>query len=137
MIVSKGGKNIYPGPIEERFVTNPLVEQIMVVGEGREFLTALVVPNLDTLRDEAKARGLSARSDDDLLTDETLLGLFTDLFREDAREAASHEKIRDVRLVAEPFTVENDLLTPTLKLKRSAIEARHADLVEAMYADVV
>jgi long-chain acyl-CoA synthetase len=136
MIVSKGGKNIYPGPIEERFATHPLVEQIMVVGEGREFLTALIVPSLDVLRDEAAARGLDARSDEALLAEPALLGLFTDLIREDSREAASHEKIRDVRLVAEPFTVENDLLTPTMKLKRSAIEDRHADLVEAMYADV-
>ncbi len=111
MLVSKGGKNIYPGPIEARFATDPRVEQVMVVGEGRDFLTALLV----------LPEG----------TDASALDGFFDAYN---REAPAHEKVRDFRVVPEPFTVENDLLTPTLKLKRRAIEGRYAELVEAMYA---
>ena len=59
--------------------------------------------------------------------------LFEALVREQAREAASHEKVRAVRLVGEPFTVEDGLLTPTMKLKRRAIEARYAGLIAEMY----
>src|SRR5690606_19166281 len=58
MIVSAGGKNIYPGPIEERFKTVPWIEQIVVVGEGREFLGALVVPNVEALKDFAAQSGM-------------------------------------------------------------------------------
>lgn len=137
MIVSKGGKNVYPGPIEETFATSPLIAQVMVVGEGREFLTALVVPEMDALRAEARARGISASTDAALLADEAVRDLYADLFRTQAREAASHEKVRDFRFVDEPFSVENDLLTPTLKPRRRAIEGRYTDLVESMYADVV
>jgi len=136
MIVSKGGKNIYPGPIEGGFVTSPLVEQLLVVGEGREFLTALVVPDLETVRAEAKLLGLDG-SADELLDAPEVRALYDGLFKAYNASAASHEKVRDWRFAPEPFTVENDLLTPTMKPKRRAIEARHADLVEAMYADVV
>ena len=129
MIVSRGGKNIYPGPIEEHFATNPLVEQIVVVGEGRAYLTALVVPAEEPLAAELKARGSSARG----VGSDEARAIYDEIFRAYSQGAASHEKVRDFRLVEEPFTVENELLTPTLKPKRKAIEARYAALVEGMY----
>jgi len=131
MIVSKGGKNIYPSPIEERFTTNPLVEQIMVVGEGREYLTALVVPNPEAV--EALAREQNLPTNGDLLSLDAVQQPFRTAFRNYSKGAASHEKIRDFRLIAEPFSEENGLLTPTMKLKRRAVEERYADFVEAMY----
>ena len=137
MIVSKGGKNIYPGPIEEQFVTDPLVEQVMVVGEGREFLTALVVPAIETLRARASELGTDGASGEDLLAHPAVQQLYTDLFRAYAKTSASHEKVRDFRLVLDPFTVENELMTPTMKLKRKTIEHAYAPLVEEMYAEVV
>ncbi|NNE70092.1 MAG: long-chain fatty acid--CoA ligase [Rhodothermales bacterium] len=123
MIVSKGGKNIYPGPIEELFKTEPLIDQMMVVGEGREFLTALVVPNEDAL----KIAGGEAQLE---------LAL-KNIFRTYSKGAAAPEKIRDYRLVDEAFSVDNGLMTPTLKLRRKMIEGRYADLIDEMYAAVV
>ncbi|HEX8387184.1 MAG TPA: long-chain fatty acid--CoA ligase [Rubricoccaceae bacterium] len=132
MIVSAGGKNVYPAPLEERLAASPLVDQVMVVGEGREFLTALVVPEADALRAEAAAQGWTLG--DDPASQPEARALFEALVREQARRAASHEKVRGVRLVSDPFTVENGLLTPTMKLKRRAIEAQYAGLIDEMYA---
>jgi len=137
MIVSKGGKNIYPGPIEEFFTTVSWIDQIMVVGEGREYLTALVVPDLDALKAYARTHGIASADEAVLLEQEAIRSLFAHEFRQYARQAAAHEKIRDFRLIADPFTIENGALTPTLKLKRRVIEAQYADLIEAMYAAVV
>lgn len=134
MIVTGGGKNVYPGPIEGALSTSPLVSQIMVIGEGRPYLTALVVPDLDAFRQEARALGLDARTEADLLAAPELRRSVEQTLAAHNKAAPSHEKVREFRLVEEPFTVENDLLTPTMKLKRRAIEARYADLVEAMYA---
>ncbi len=129
MIVSKGGKNIYPGPIEDSFKTEPLIDQVMVIGEGREFLTALVVPNFDA------AQTLTGTdSEDAAFAHPDLKAHFETFFREYSKGAASHEKIRGFRLVREPFTVENELMTPTMKLKRKAIEAQYADTIDEMYA---
>jgi long-chain acyl-CoA synthetase len=131
MIVSKGGKNIYPGPIEELFKTETVIDQVMVVGEGREFLTALVVASEEAIRD------LSAGREGDPLDSAALKEALDRIFRAYSRGAASHEKIRDFRIVREPFTVDNGMMTPTLKLRRRAIETQYADLIESMYADVV
>ncbi len=133
MIVSAGGKNIYPGPIEDRFKTVQWIDQILVVGEGREFLVALVVPDLDVLRTFAREEGLAGGDDDALLREEAVHELFEREFRAYSRTAAAHEKIRDFRLIAEPFTIENGLLTPTMKPKRRLIERKYEALVSDMY----
>ncbi len=131
MIVSKGGKNVYPGPIEERLAASPLVEQVVVVGEGRAYLTALIVPAMEALR----TRGLAPNGAEAELADPAVQQLYADLLHDYSKEAAAHEKVRAFRLLAEPFTVENELLTPTMKPRRRAIEAAYRDLVEAMYAE--
>ena len=137
MIVSKGGKNIYPGPIEDRFKSVQCVDQIMVVGEGREFLSALVVPDADVLANFAAGLGLEFESLEQLYEMGETQELFTKEFKTYARDSAAHEKIRDFRLIAEPFSVEAGTMTPTLKLRRSAIEKQYAALIDEIYKDIV
>ncbi|HKL88441.1 MAG TPA: hypothetical protein VJ884_05505, partial [Salinibacter sp.] len=136
MIVSRGGKNIYPGPIEESFKTQAWIDQIIVIGEDRPFLTALVVPDFESLRMRARDHDIDeARYDDEsLIEHEDVHDLFDDTFRKYNHDAAAHEKIRNFRLLAAPFTVEDGTLTPTLKLRRSVIRDRYAELVDEMYA---
>jgi long-chain acyl-CoA synthetase len=137
MIVSRGGKNIYPGPIEESFKTQAWVDQIIVIGEDRPFLSALVVPDFDSLRMRARDHGIDegAYDDSELLAHDDVQTAFDDLFRTYNHEAAAHEKIRNFRLLADPFTVEDGTLTPTLKLRRSVIRERYADRIDAMYEE--
>lgn len=137
MIVSKGGKNIYPGPIEDQFKTVSWIDQIIVVGEGREYLTALVYPDVEALRKHVQDQGHAVGSDEELLRHEVAQQLFNREFRTYSRQASSEEKIRDFRLIAEPFTIEAGTMTPTMKLKRRAIEEQYADLIDEMYATVV
>ena len=137
MIVSRGGKNIYPGPIEETFKTQAWIDQIIVVGEDRPFLAALVVPDFDSLRMRARDHGIdeAAYGDAELLEHDDVQAAFDDTFTQYNREAAAHEKIRSFRLLAEPFTVEDGTLTPTLKLRRSVITDRYADRIDVMYEE--
>lgn len=136
MIVSRGGKNIYPGPIEDEFKTKPWFDQVVVIGEGRPFLTALVVPDFETLRMRARDHQVneSALSDEELIDNPDIQKLFRKAFREYGREAPAHEKIRDFTLLTEPFTVENGTQTPTMKLKRNVIEERYEEEIDDMYA---
>ncbi len=134
MIVSRGGKNIYPGPIEEKLKQEPWIDQIVVLGEGREFLAALIVPDFEALRQYAQSQNLSVTNDEALLSHPQVFGLFEHSLRQYNRQAPAHERIRAFRLLREPFTVENGLLTPTLKPRRRQIEAQYAELIEAMYA---
>ncbi|MDA1028100.1 MAG: long-chain fatty acid--CoA ligase [Bacteroidetes bacterium] len=137
MIVSAGGKNIYPGPIEEGFKHEPWIDQIMVVGEAREFLTALVVPDEEVIKNYAKEQGIAAVKLQDILATEEVQRVFAQLFKSYSRQAAAHEKIRDFRLVLEPFSIENGMMTPTMKLKRKVINAHYNELIDEMYAGVI
>ena len=137
MIVSKGGKNIYPGPIEEHFATVAAIGQLMTVGEGREYLTALVVPDEDFIRRFAENNDIRESALADLLANEKVKKIFADIFKQYSRQAASHEKIRNFRLILEPFTIENGMLTPTMKVKRKVVEKEYADLIESMYAGII
>ncbi|WP_103028468.1 AMP-dependent synthetase/ligase [Salinibacter altiplanensis] len=137
MIVTEGGKNVYPGPIEETFKTKGWINQIVVVGEGRPFLAALVVPNFESLRMRARDEGFDETTcnDAELLGHDAAQALFGDIFTAYNRDAAAHEKIRNFRLLEEPFSVEEGTLTPTLKLRRSVIRERNADLIDEMYEE--
>lgn len=136
MLVSAGGKNIYPGPIEDEFTTLAWIDQIMIVGDDRPFLTALVVPDFESLRMRARDQGVeeSAYDDEELLGLDDVRKLFDNAFRSYNRNSSAHEKIRNFHLVSDPFTVEDGSLTPTLKLKRRVIVDRYADEIDEMYA---
>jgi len=137
MMVSKGGKNIYPGPIEEQFKTVQWIDQLLVIGEGREYLTALIVPDFEALRQYAKEHQIPHKSAKDLLIESNILKLFDKEFRAYSKKAAAHEKIRKFKLIDEAFTVDNAMMTPTMKLKRRAIEKHYAALIDEMYAGIV
>lgn len=130
MIVNKGGKNIYPGPIEDDLKRrSTLFDQVVVIGEGREYLTALVVPGV-----EAAATLTGAATDADATAHPAVKEEISRLLREYSKGAASHEKVRDVRVLQEPFTIENELMTPKMSLKRKAIEKHYAAVIDEMYA---
>lgn len=135
MLVTRGGKNVYPAPIEETLGAHPLVAQVMVVGEARDYLAALIVPEMDALRELAREDVLDAVAGHDLLAEPSLRAHFDRLIQSQARHAASHERVRAFHLVAEPFTEENGLMTPTMKLRRRAIAERYAAEIDALYAN--
>jgi long-chain acyl-CoA synthetase len=136
MIVSAGGKNIYPGPIEDAFKTQAWIDQIMIVGEDRPFLTALVVPDFESLRMRARDQGVdeSSYDNEELVELDDVRKLFDQAFRSHNRNTSAHEKIRNFHLIPDPFTVEDGALTPTLKLKRRVIEDRYEEEIDEMYA---
>jgi long-chain acyl-CoA synthetase len=138
-IVLSSGENIEPGPLEEALVAHPLVEQVMLVGQDRRQLGALVVPRAEPLAAFAAAAGLPAPAGagagagaTDALLLRALKGEFNRLL---AARAGSRpdERLAGVALV-EPFTIDNGLLTQTLKQRRDRITQRDQAAVEAIYA---
>lgn len=135
MIVNAGGKNIYPGPIEDLFKTSPWVDQLVVVGEKKNYMAALIVPDFEALETYAKQNQIIYNSTEELIGNETIRNLFNKEIRSFSKELASHEKIRDFRLIPQEFTVETGELTPTLKVKRRVIEERFGDLIEDIFKE--
>ncbi len=133
MIVNAGGKNIYPGPIEDLFKTSQWIDQIVVVGENKTFMAALIVPDFEALEKYAKQNDISFSSNEELISHESIENLFSKEIRSFSKELASHEKIRDFRLVPNEFSVETGELTPTLKVKRRVIEDKYGDLIADIF----
>lgn len=135
ILISSGGKNILPGPIEALVVTSPFIEQVLLIGDGREFCTALIVPDRTYVESWFAEKRKTFGSWESALNDEELrAALRDDLFRRQ-RDLAKHERIRRFALLSEPFTVENGLLTPTLKIKRREAERRYASVIDGLYRE--
>ncbi|MDA0726530.1 MAG: AMP-binding protein, partial [Cyanobacteria bacterium] len=127
-IVLSSGENIEPGPLEECLVACSLVEQVMLVGQDRKALGALVVPKLENLEAFAAEQGMSA-------ADPALLKALTSRLNRRLQSrvgARPDERLAGVALV-EAFSIDNGLLTQTLKQKRDRIADRDAQAIEAIY----
>lgn len=135
MIVNAGGKNIYPGPIEDLFKTSIYIDQFVVVGEKQNYMAALIVPDFDQLKSYAVEHDIQYKDIEDLLDREAIRDLLGKEIRSFTKYLASHEKIRKFRLLANEFTVETGELTPTLKVKRRVIEEKYRDLIEDMFRE--
>jgi len=135
MIVNAGGKNIYPGPIEDMFKTSKWIDQLVVVGEAQNFMAALIVPDFEAIQKFAKDTGISERDPARLVKENEVLNLFKKEMRSFSKELASHEKIRDFRLLSNEFTVETGEITPTLKVKRRVISEKYADEIADIFKD--
>ncbi|MDX1637956.1 MAG: long-chain fatty acid--CoA ligase [Balneolaceae bacterium] len=134
MIVNAGGKNIYPGPIEDLFKTSKWVDQLVVVGERQPFMAALIVPDFEVIEQYAGEQGLSYDSVEELLQVDEIQAIYKKEIRQYSKDLASHEKIRDFRLVPNEFSVETGELTPTLKVKRRVIQEKYGHLIDDIFS---
>jgi long-chain acyl-CoA synthetase len=133
LIVTAGGKNVAPSAIEGLIATSKYISQVCVIGDRRRYLTALITVDADNVKAFAEEKGVAAESLDDLLKSPEVNDLIRSVVDEKNAELASFETIKDFRLLDE-FSIENGLLTPTLKVKRNVALERFADLVEEMYS---
>lgn len=135
IIVTAGGKNVSPEILEDQLATHPLIGNIIVVGDGRPFISALIVLDHEMLPSWLARHGLSAA---DALSAATLPEVHRSLDKAIARANKSvsrAESIRKFRIIEATFTVENGYMTPSLKLKRSLVLTDFAHEVDALYAE--
>ncbi len=133
LIVNSYGKNIPPSPIELAVGNSKYVEQVLVHGDRRPFLSALVVPSRIALEAFAREKGIPFQRHTDLLDHPDVVKLYEGEIKKALAGFAQYEQVRRFKLIPEPFTVENGLLTPSLKTKRPQIITAYRDELEKMY----
>ena len=133
IIVTSGGKNIAPQPIENRLKANKFIAEVVMIGNKRNFAAALVVPAFETLEAWAKQRGMTVGGREELVRRPEVLAHYQALVNEMTADLAQFEKIKKIALVAREFTQESGELTPTLKVKRRVVEERYKSMIDAMY----
>lgn len=135
MFKTSGGKYIAPQVLENKIKESTLIEQVMVVGEGERFPAALVVPNFDSLREWCKIKEIEYTNNAAMLRHPEVQNKFDREIEKSNEHFAQYEKVKQFRLMAEPWTIESGELTPTLKLKRKAIHQKNAALIQEIYAE--
>jgi long-chain acyl-CoA synthetase len=133
IIVTSGGKNIAPQPIESLLKTHPLVAEIVMIGNKRNFPSALVVPNFDNLEKWARARGLTASAREELVRDPRVVELYDRTVADLTAHLAQFERIKRIALLPREFSLEAGELTPTLKVKRRVVEQKYKDVIDRLY----
>ena len=135
LIKTSGGKYIAPQRVENLIKSSRFVSQIFVVGNSRKFASALVVPNMQLLRDYAALKGISYESDSDLIASPRVVDLIQRQVDKYTAELARYEKVKKVALLEHELTAESGELTLTLKPRRSLIEKKYATVIDRLYEE--
>jgi long-chain acyl-CoA synthetase len=134
ILVTAGGKNVSPAPIENVAVMSPFVAQVVMIGDKRAFPSLLVVPDYETLLPWAREQGISTTDHAELAADPRVQKLLEDETIGRLSGFARYEMPKKVGVIANEFTIDDGSLTPTLKVKRKVVEERYRDLIEGLYA---
>lgn len=133
---TSGGKFVVPQPIENKLKENFAIEQVMLVGEGQKFVSALIVPNFDAVRSWCVRNEIKFEGKEEVLKNEKVLAYFQSIIDRDNEQFNHVEQIRKFILLPAEWTVDGGELTPSLKMKRKAIVSRFQPQINSFYEEV-
>lgn len=134
IIITASGKNLAPQPIESLFKSDSYLQDVILHGDKRPYLTALVVPNFDALKGLALRQGIPYVAPDELVEHPRVYEFIAKRIEEKQKDLANHEKIKKFALLDRGLTIEEGEITPTLKVKRRVIAEKYKKILDEMYA---
>jgi len=135
IIVTAGGKNVAPQPIENALKINTYVADVLVIGDKRKFMSALIVPNFEKLEEYASFNKIPYETRLDLIKKEEIVKFLEAEVDRATPNFASYEKIKKIALLDKEFTIADGEITPTFKIKRSFVEKKYQDIIDALYVE--
>jgi long-chain acyl-CoA synthetase len=135
IIVTSGGKNVAPQPIENLLKTIPYVSTAVVIGDRKRFVATLIVPNFEKLEEYARNVGIAFKDRGELVRNEQVVNFIKAEVDRATPALAPYERIKRVALLEREFEIEKDEITPSLKVKRNIIEDRYRDLIDDLYRE--
>ncbi len=135
IIVTSGGKNIAPQPIENTLKTIPYITTAVVIGDRKRFVAALIVPNFEKIEQYARSSGIAFADRSALVRNLAVVDFVKAEIDRATPGLAPYERIKKIALLDRDFEIEKDEITPSLKVKRSNVENRYRDVIDAMYAE--
>ena len=133
MLVNAYGKNIYPTPVENTYLKSPKIEQIFLIGDKREYVTAIVVPSKEVLQETFNLKEEFFQEQDSFIRDQNILEWLNADIRKYSNELAKFERLKSFLVKRNPFSIEEGEITPTLKAKRKVIENKYSEDINDMY----
>jgi long-chain acyl-CoA synthetase len=135
IIVTSGGKNVAPQPIESLIQASPFISSAVVVGSSRKFISALVVPDFEKLEPYARAHGIAVKDRTDLCRRPEIADFLLGEVNRMTPGLASYERIKKIAVLDRDFDIDLGEVTPTLKVRRNIVERKYADVIESLYQD--
>jgi long-chain acyl-CoA synthetase len=135
IIVTAGGKNIAPQPIENMLKTNPYISNAVVLGDRRRFCCALIVPNFEKLEEYARFSQISFRDRTELIRNEQVVNFIKAEIDRSTPNLASYEKLKRIAILDRDFEIVKEELTPTLKVRRNIIDQKYKELIDGLYEE--
>ncbi|MFH1017646.1 MAG: long-chain fatty acid--CoA ligase [Pseudomonadota bacterium] len=136
LIVTSGGKKVAPQPIESELRADPLIQHVCLVGEGRNYIAALIVPNFEVLAYKARGAGIDFSTREELVRHAQVRSWFEEVVTRVNAPRSSFETVKRFELLACDWTVDAGELTPTLKIRRQEIAKRFKRAIEELYFPV-
>jgi long-chain acyl-CoA synthetase len=137
MIVNAYGKNVYPTPVENIYLKSPKIDQLFLIGDKREFITAIIIPNQETLQETFKLSEAFFKEGGDFIEDKEIKEWFDKDIKKISNELAKFERIKNFKIKRNPFSIDEGEITPTMKVKRRIVEKKYAEAINAMYQEEV
>jgi long-chain acyl-CoA synthetase len=135
ILVTSGGKNVAPQPIENLLQMNPYVQSAVVLGDRRKFISALIVPNFEKLEAYARAHGVPFADRAELCRREEIVSFLLAEIQRATPHLASYERIKKIALLDRDFDIGSGEVTPTLKIKRNIVGERYREMIDTLYKD--
>ena len=129
------GKYIAPTPIENLFLSSKYIDQFVLIGDRRMFLSALIVPDFEAIKEYADSHKIKYDTVEELMSMKEIYDLFDKDMSQFQKKLANFERIRKFKLLTRPFSIETGEITPSMKIKRKFVEDQYAQLIEEMYKD--
>ena len=133
MLVNAYGKNIYPTPVENTYLKSPRIEGVFLVGDKREYITAIIIPAKETLQETFHLKEEFFNEKDLFINDKEIVDWIGQDIRKFSNELAKFERIKSFKVKRTPFSMDEGEITPTMKAKRKVIEKKYAEDINEMY----
>jgi long-chain acyl-CoA synthetase len=133
MLVNAYGKNIYPTPVENTYLKSPKIEAVFLLGDKREYVTAIITPAKEALQEQFNLDEAYFEKPDLFIEDKEIVNWINQDIKKLSNELAKFERIKNFKVKRKPFSMEDGEITPTLKPKRKVIEKKYADAIDDLY----
>jgi long-chain acyl-CoA synthetase len=130
---TSGGKYVAPQPIENKMKESPFIEQIILIGDNKKFVSALIVPGFAKLKEWAKHHGIEYSSNESIIKNSMVLAMFTDIVDEYNQLFNQVEQVKKFTLIPREFSIDKQEMTPKLSIRRKIIIANFQAEIDAMY----
>jgi len=137
MIVNAYGKNVYPTPVENVYLKSLKIEQLFLIGDKREYLTAFIIPNRESLQEKFNLPDSFFLLPEVFISDPEIVSWINQDIKKLSSELSKFERIKNFKIKRNPFSMEEGEITPTMKIKRKVVEKKYAESINELYKESV